>query len=445
MLDIGRLQRDVVLDVAGRLDFQLTDLGRDGVVVGNGSSVQRVGEAVVALADVRLRAGHVVVRALAADKAFAGDRDGAVRQRLAVVDLFIARGGQGDGALRDGQLLRAGDFAFVVLARGADLNGLALGNVLRGDRRRVGRPRCAVYAILDLDCATLAVDGGRRPGGVGRAVVLMLDVSRRQRDVVLNVARRRDGQRAGLVGDVVVVGDVLAAGVLDDRRGRIVLAAASFRLAAGHGDALNGVAVCQRRADVGVLRERRAVVGLTGGIRRDRQRLRPDDQCAFHTGDGVVLRKCVVFQRVIGDFVGTFADIRLAAGNRHIRETFPVHELALGDLVARRRQRRAVVGLVGGIRRQLDRDRRDGQLLRAGHAAFVVGARDADLNGHAVRNVGRLDRRRVGRPRCAVYAILDLDCATLAVDGGRRSGIVRIAVVLLHDIGRRQRDVIDFA
>ena len=202
---------------------------------------------------------------------------------------------------------------------------------------------------------------------VGHGVRVALDLDDDLRRV------RRDGQLAGLVGDFVVVGDGLAAGVLDDRRGCNVIAAASFRLAAGHGDALKLVAVCQRRADVGVLRERRAVVGLAGGIRRNRQRFRPDDQLAVHTGDGVVVRKCVVFQRVPGDFVGTFADIRLAAGNRHIRETFPVHEAALGDLVARRRQRLAVVGLVGGIRRQLDRDRRNGQRADLMLAEGVVG------------------------------------------------------------------------
>ena len=182
----------------------------------------------------------------------------------------------------------------------------------------------------------------------------------------------RDGQRTLYIGDVVVVGDGLVVGVLDDRIGRNVFTAADIRLAAGHGDALNGVAFCQLRAGVGVLRQRRAVVGLASGTCRDFQRLRPDGQFAVHTGDAVVLRKRVVLQLVSGDFVGTVADIRPAAGNRHIRETFLAHELALGDLVARRRQRLAVVGLVGGIRRQLDRDRRNGQRADLMRAKVVV-------------------------------------------------------------------------
>ena len=85
-------------------NFQLARGRGDGVVVRVRAFVQRVGEIVGHLADVRDRAGHVKRRAFAIREARTADGHVAVRQRLAVVGLAVARGRQRYLTLVDGQL-----------------------------------------------------------------------------------------------------------------------------------------------------------------------------------------------------------------------------------------------------------------------------------------------------------------------------------------------------
>ena len=90
-----------------RRDFQLAfDLG-DRVVVRLRAFVQRVGERVIALANVRLASRHVIRRALTFNKALVFTSACGhffLRQRLAVVGLLIRSGGQRHRALIDHEL-----------------------------------------------------------------------------------------------------------------------------------------------------------------------------------------------------------------------------------------------------------------------------------------------------------------------------------------------------
>ena len=90
--------------VRDRLDFQLAFALGDRVVARLRIAVQLVGERVIARANVRLRARHLVRRAFAISKAVAAYRHLAVRQRRAVVDLLIRSGGQRHFALLDFEL-----------------------------------------------------------------------------------------------------------------------------------------------------------------------------------------------------------------------------------------------------------------------------------------------------------------------------------------------------
>ena len=92
--------------VRDRRDFQLA-FGRGNRVVDRlRIAVQLVGERVLALANVRLRARHLVRRALAFNKAVAAYRHRVVRQRRAVVLFAVSSGGQRHFALADRQRSR---------------------------------------------------------------------------------------------------------------------------------------------------------------------------------------------------------------------------------------------------------------------------------------------------------------------------------------------------
>ena len=90
--------------VRDRRDFQLA-FGRGNRIVDRlRIAVQLVGERVLALANVRLRARHLVRRAFAFNKAVAAYRHLVVRQRIAVVDLLVRSRGQRHRALADYEL-----------------------------------------------------------------------------------------------------------------------------------------------------------------------------------------------------------------------------------------------------------------------------------------------------------------------------------------------------
>ena len=98
------------------------------------------------------------------------------------------------------------------------------------------------------------------------------------------VGQRGDGQRALLIGDGVVGGDIAAA-AHQLRIARDVLARADVRLAASQGHARDGVALGGRRAVKLAASERRAVVGLAIRARSDGQCHRVNLQPAVCHGE----------------------------------------------------------------------------------------------------------------------------------------------------------------
>ena len=91
----------------GRSDFQLAFGLFDCVVVRLRALVQRIGERVIALANIRPASRHVIRRAFVLRKAVsAANRHRAVRQRRAVVDLLARARGQRHAALVDRQRTR---------------------------------------------------------------------------------------------------------------------------------------------------------------------------------------------------------------------------------------------------------------------------------------------------------------------------------------------------
>ena len=90
--------------VRGRSDFQLAFGLFDCVVVRLRALVQRIGERVIALANIRLASRHVIRRAFVLRKAIAANRHFFLRQRIAVVDLLVRSRGQRHLALLDHEL-----------------------------------------------------------------------------------------------------------------------------------------------------------------------------------------------------------------------------------------------------------------------------------------------------------------------------------------------------
>ena len=78
--------------------------GRDAVVAGHRSFIQRVSEGVLAVADFRLRSGHAVSRSLAGCESVTRYSHVAVRQRQTVVFLRVRRGRHRDASGRDAQI-----------------------------------------------------------------------------------------------------------------------------------------------------------------------------------------------------------------------------------------------------------------------------------------------------------------------------------------------------
>ena len=144
-------------DVVG--NSQGTEYGADGVVIGRGIVVQRVGEGIFAMTNGGLGTRHIVGSALAGDEATAGDSHGAVGQRLAVIHLLIRCGGQGDTALGDGQGVFASS-GLVVVVESLNLHSL---RAEVGDARSGGAPGLTVVgAVLDGEGVVADAGSGSR-------------------------------------------------------------------------------------------------------------------------------------------------------------------------------------------------------------------------------------------------------------------------------------------
>ena len=94
---------DLVSNAVGGGNYKLTLVHCDVVVACLGVGVQLISEFIIRFANVCLRAGHIVGRALAFNEAVAANGDLRLGQGRAVVNLAVAGGGQGDAALVDGQ------------------------------------------------------------------------------------------------------------------------------------------------------------------------------------------------------------------------------------------------------------------------------------------------------------------------------------------------------
>ena len=166
------------------------------------------------------------------------------------------------------------------------------------------------------------------------------------------VGQRGDGQRALLIGDGVVGGDIAAA-AHQLRIARNVVARADVRLAARHGHAREGVALGGiGTGGVAVLRQRRAVIGLVGRARGDGQIHRGDLQRAvghveLHVRKVVadVLELRLAQVHLIGALVGAGRGV-IAIEGEIIRR---IERIVRGNRVAGHGLRRTVIGHAIGL------------------------------------------------------------------------------------------------
>ena len=199
-----------------------------------------------------------------------------------------------------------------------------------------------------------------------------------------------------------------------------------------------------------------AVVYLRHVHRRQRHILRDlgsyDLQRARRLRDVVVRRHVYAVCRNryrLAEHARVVADLRTTdlIGRCHV---LTCHKAAVVLFVHRFNRVLGLLILRAGIRlirrptgtRQCNRTLRDRQFLRASYITGVVPfARYAYLYGLAVLDLRRSNRARVGRPVCAVCAVLDLQHIAVRVRRRRRASRMRFAVVHLLHVLRIQRHV----
>ena len=167
--------------VRDRRDFQLA-FGRGNRVVDRlRIAVQLVGERVLALANVRLRARHLVRRALAFNKAVAAYRHRVVRQRRAVVLFAVSSGGQRHLALADRQRSR--------IRLRNDILSCSVNRVKDVFRevRRIGVSIRSRHANVDRAEISVFRRSGKAGNALLRSIISLRVAVRRQRDVLIIV------------------------------------------------------------------------------------------------------------------------------------------------------------------------------------------------------------------------------------------------------------------
>ena len=167
--------------VRGRRDFQLAFGLADRVVLFLRAFVQRVGERVIALANVRLRARHVVRRAFVLRKAVAAYRHRVVRQRRAVVDLAVSSGGQRHFALADRQRSRICHRNDIFLRR------VNLANSTFRKRCRICSGIRSRRANRDIAEISICRRTGKAGNALLRSIISLRLAVRRQLDVLIIV------------------------------------------------------------------------------------------------------------------------------------------------------------------------------------------------------------------------------------------------------------------
>ena len=337
----------------------------------------------------------------------------------------------------------------------ANLSALAIGQgralelVLNHD---VVRGQVAVIGHLDvvgdllaqgIGAAVLGRAGrGLRNGEVG---VGLLDVNLVGVRVVLVLAREldRDGVHEG-AGQDVGLGDGVSRGSAHRGAGLDVL-----ELALAQRDA--GELLKRHRLDLVV-----DVRGLDGkghglaeGIGASSVRLGNDlavigrrrhNERTEGRHDGVVtlLRSGLGALPIDGVAVLALAHVGLGAGGLELR-SLAVHEASDGSSS---RQRRSVIGLRRIGSGDLEFSLVNGELLGLSGGVGVVATGSTQLDGLGLTDVRGLDVGRAVVPSLAVNAVLDLELLAVGVGRSGDTGGIGVAVVGLHHVRLRPRNLI---
>ena len=335
--------------VRGRSDFQLAFGLFDCVVVRLRALVQRIGERVIALANVRLASRHVIRRAFAVSKAVsAANRHLVVRQRLAVVDLLARARGQRHLALLDHELAVFDHERHLREVR------VPVREVLRLQRHvvraRVGALhfRSAIKREVFFR-VQLVADVGNRVARYG----LLGSVILRGASVLLDrhnhfVRDRRDFQLAFGRGNRVVDRLRIAVQLVGER----VLALANVRLRARHlvrrAFAFNKAVSAYRHRAV---RQRRAVVDLLARARCQRHLALLNHELAVRRlRNDIFLRRVNLANRTIRKVCRIFAGIRSRRANFNRAEI----SICRRSGKAGNALLRSIISLRLALRRQLD-------------------------------------------------------------------------------------------
>ena len=173
---------------------QLAELVRNQVVAFARTLIERVRELVVALADIRLRAGDVASHALAIEEtnvhAKRSGGDGAIGKRPAVIHLVRAGRSQRDRTLVNHDIFRARSVltSSVVGARGAQQHLLGA-EMRQANLGRVKSPRFAIDAVFNIELIAVFIGRTSVEGRKRLAVVHLLHVLRSPSDgVCVNLA-----------------------------------------------------------------------------------------------------------------------------------------------------------------------------------------------------------------------------------------------------------------
>ena len=262
---------------------QPAGLGLDFVVVGLRVRVQFIREAVVAPANVRLAARHVVACAFAFREAVARHRHCAVGQRCSVIDLVVCRACQRHVAFAD--LKRSvhnhEDYLREVRVRVLEVRRLQLHVVtarVRSLDRRIAAEGEVVFRVQRVADVRHVVPRH----GLFRSVVLRVPPVLRDRH--RHRVRAHNFQRARLVGNCVVRRHVRSLRVHDlrIRRLQLVLIATHVRLASADRHSLDRVPRGKPRHVIAILAVRLVVENHAQIVsRRDGHRPRRDGQLAI--------------------------------------------------------------------------------------------------------------------------------------------------------------------
>ena len=432
--------------VRDRRDFQLAFGLFDCVVVRLRALVQRVGERVIALANVRPASRHVIRRAFAVSKAVAAYRHFAVRQRRAVVDLLIRSRGQRHLALLNHELAVFDHERHLREVRVPVREVRSLQRHVVGARVGALHFRLAVKREVFFR-VQLVADVGNRVARYG----LLGSVILRGASVLLDrhnhfVRGRRDFQLAFGLFDCVVV----RLRALVQRVGERVIALANNRLASRHvicrAFAVSKAVAANRHVR---LRQRCAVVNLASAIARQRHHALLDLELAV-VHNKLNVREVGALVRKVRSSQPHRVSVRISA--LHFRSALKL-EVGFRVLLVADRHPVAARGLLGSVillgsrvardrHRHFVRDRRDCQ--RTIFSLDIVVVRLRAL----VQRVGERVITRANVRLSARHVVLRAFAVSKAVSAANRHRVVRqrraVVDLLIRSRGQRHRALADY-